>query len=87
MALWRGAEIVVAGVLRQQVRPAASVAAAAGRADLPPPATTVGVDPDNVVVVVVRPPGDEHLHRGHWRSDNVFLAGVIRFFCVCVGYC
>ena len=60
-----GAEVAVAGIPRQQVRRAASTAAAAGRADLPPPATAVGVDPNAIVVVVVRPPGDEHLHRGH----------------------
>ena len=60
-----GAEVSVAGVPCQQVRRVASAAAAAGRADLPPPATTVGVNPNAVVIVVVCPPGDEHLHRGH----------------------
>jgi len=74
-----GAEVAIAGVPCQQVRHAASAAAAAGRADPPPPATAVGVDPDAVVVVVVRPPGDAHPYRGHKRSDDVFLAGVVRW--------
>ena len=60
-----GAEVAVAGVPCQQVRRAASAAVAAGRADLPSPATAVGIDPNAIVVVVVCLPGDEHPHRGH----------------------
>ncbi len=38
-------------------------------------ATAVGIDPNAVAGVVVRPLGDEHPHWGHKRSDDVFLAG------------